>query len=144
MNEPDPAGSGPGLLRRLASITYDGLLLFSVLFLATAIVLPLNAGRAIPAHQPLYDAYLLGVSFAYFGWFWTHGGQTLGMKAWRVRLRSVPGPPVSWWQALARFSGAIVSWLPLGMGFWWCLLDPTRCAWHDRWSRTRLVHEPHP
>jgi len=44
--------------------------------------------------------------------------------------------------ALARYGAAVLSLLPLGLGFWWALVDPDRCAWHDRLSGTRLVLLP--
>ena len=68
----------------MAAIVYDLFLLTAVLFVATAIALPLNAGAAFTSGQYLYPVYLLAVSFLFFGWFWTHGGQTLGMRAWKI------------------------------------------------------------
>ena len=65
---------GPGLGRRLAAIAYDSILLVAVLFVATAILLPLTGGEAIGPSHGLYPAYLMAVAFGYFGWFWTHGG----------------------------------------------------------------------
>ena len=136
------APPSPGLIRRLSAIVYDTLLLFAVLFLATIPVLLFTAGRPIPPNEPVYTGYLLLVSFIYFAWFWTHGGQTLGMRAWRIRLRGPQAGPVSWFQAAARFCYAIVSWLALGAGFLWVLWDRDRRAWHDNLSRTFLVLEP--
>ena len=118
---------------------YDSLLLFSILFVATLIILPLTSGRAIPPHQPFYTAYLLLLSFLYFGWFWTHHGQTLGMRAWHVRIEQYNGAPVTWRLALLRFCAAILSWLPLGLGYLWMLVDRKRLTWHDRLSATLLV-----
>lgn len=138
----DPRSAGqlaPGLLRRLAAIIYDTLLLLAVLFLATAIAIPLNAGRAFTPDQYLFSLYLIVVSFLFFGWFWTHGGQTLGMKAWKIRVLSINGSPVNWRQAAVRFSVAIVSWLVLGLGFVWSLVDRNRQTWHDRLSNTCLM-----
>lgn len=128
-----------GFLRRFAAIVYDSLLLFSVLFFATLVLLLLNGGRAIPPNEPLYTTYLIGVSFLYFGWFWTHGGQTLGMRAWRLRIEHETDRPVSWKLALLRFASAILSWLPLGAGYLWMLVDSRGLAWHDRLSGTIVV-----
>lgn len=130
-----------GLLRRLAALFYDSLLLFAVLFFATAILLPFTGGEAIRPHHPLYTAYLLGVIYAYFGWFWTHGGQTLGMRAWRLRLLAEDGGLATWGDALARCLGAVLAWLPLGAGYVWIVFDRDHLAWHDRLSGTRIVKE---
>ena len=137
------AGTLPttGLWRRLAAILYDSLLLFAVLVLATVIWLPFTGGEAVRGN-PLYFLWLLAASFFFFGWFWTHGGQTLGMKAWRLRAQSYDGYQLTWLQALIRFSVAILSWLPAGAGFLWQWLDRDGLAWHDRASGTYLAVLP--
>ena len=66
------------------------------------------------------------------------------MRAWRLRIVTVDGKGISWLQALKRFLGAIVSWLPLGLGYLWVLVDPERRAWHDRMSHSIVVFEPVP
>lgn len=128
-----------GLLRRLGAIFYDSLLLFSILFFATLILLPLTGGEAVRPGQPIYTAYLIAVSFVYFAWFWTHGGQTLGMRAWRVTLRTRDGSAVTWRHALVRSVAAVLSWIPCGAGFLWGLFDRERLTWHDRLSGTEVV-----
>lgn len=137
-----PAHRPAGLLRRLGAILYDSLLLFAVLFFATALVLPLTGGQAIAPHNPFYTSYLFFVSFFFFAWFWTHGGQTLGMRAWRIRVQQRNGSPITWTQALLRFMTAIASWLLLGAGFLWALIDKEKMTWHDRYSQTMLVVVP--
>ena len=127
------------LPKRLAALFYDALLLVAVWFVATALVLPLNHGQAIHTGNPFYSSYLLFVSFFFFGWFWMHGGQTLGMRAWRLQLRRRDGLPLSWWHVLLRFLSAMPSWLLLGLGYWWILFDKEKLAWHDRFSETWIV-----
>jgi uncharacterized RDD family membrane protein YckC len=129
----------PGLGRRMAAIAYDCLLLTAVLIAATAVLLPVTGGEAIRPGSGWYPAYLAAVSFAYFGWFWTHGGQTLGMRSWRLRLVGAGKNGATWRQALVRFLGAGISWLAFGAGFLWLLVDPKRLTWHDRLSATRIV-----
>jgi len=131
--------SATGFLRRMGAIVYDALLLFAVLFFATALALPFNAGEAFAKDQFGFPLYLLFVSYLFYAWFWTHGGQTLGLKAWKLRVCDLNGAGVSWQQATIRFLVAIVSWLCLGMGFFWSLIGTSRCCWHDTLSRTRLV-----
>ena len=130
------------LLRRLAAMAYDCLLVAAMLFVATALVLPLNRGQAFEPGQWAYPTYLAFAVFGFIGWFWTHGGQTLGMKAWRLRLAPVTGTGISWRQAAQRFVGAMLSWLCFGFGYWYILFDADGRAWHDRWSRTRVLLEP--
>lgn len=140
----NPAGPGteqlsaPGLLRRVGAIVYDSLLLLAVLFFATAIALPFNAGKAFTTGQIYYPIYLLGISFFFYGWFWRHGGQTLGMRAWKIKIHTLDGRPVGWNQAGLRFAAAMLSWGCFGMGFLWCLFDKSSLCWHDHLSKTRL------
>lgn len=145
--------SQAGLLRRLAAICYDALLLSSVLVFATALFLALTVliiflftKQFLMVHLvesnlfPIFQIYLFGVSFLYFAWFWLHGGQTVGMKAWSIQLQSIEGKKITWGQAFKRFMTAIVSWFVLGLGFFWVLWEKEGRSWHDLASQTQLVH----
>ena len=131
-----------GLARRFAAIAYDGLLLGSVFFFATLLILPFNNGTAIGSNNIPYDIYLLLISYLYFTWQWTHGGQTLGMRAWGIWLQQKDAPRVGWASASLRFLLAMLSWLALGLGFLSSLFDRYRLAFHDRYSHTVLVVKP--
>jgi uncharacterized RDD family membrane protein YckC len=141
-----PTETTPALWRRLAAAAYDSLIVVALWFLGTALILPLTGGEAVDPRTPggpLYQLYLLAIGFLFFGGFWTRGGQTLGMLAWRLKL--VPdanGSRVTWPQALKRYLAAILSWAALGAGFWWACFDPEKKTWHDRLSGTRLMRAP--
>ncbi len=135
MTKPGP----PGFIRRLAAALYDFLLLLAVLFLATAVALPFNSGEAFSSDQTFYLVYLLIISFIFYGWFWTHGGQTLGLRSWKMVLQTTSQEPVSWKQAFVRFFTAAISWLFLGLGFFWALINKKKLTWHDILSGTMLV-----
>src|SRR5512139_1279734 len=127
------------LWRRLAAALYDALLLFGVLGVAATIALPFTGDLGDGRPHPLFSTYLFMVSFFFFGWFWTHGGQTLGMKVWGIRVQNFEGGPITLWQAALRFIVAIASWAFLGLGFLWSLVDKEKLTWHDRYSMTELV-----
>lgn len=134
-----------GLLRRLGAMLYDSLLLLALWVVATALLLPFTGGEAIPQQGPgqsLYRLYLLFWAWAFFVGFWAHGGQTLGMKAWRIRLVTDQGDPLHLGQASVRFFAAILAWLPLGLGILWMLWSPSHQTWQDRLSRSRLILLP--
>lgn len=132
----------PGLFRRLAALVYDSLLLFALLFAATVPVLIVTGGRAIAPNEPAYTAYLLAVSCVYLGWCWTRSGQTLGMRAWRMRVRTRDGKPLGWRHALARFAAALVSIGAAGIGLLWVAVDRDRMSLHDRLSGTVVEFAP--
>lgn len=128
------------LLRRLGAVFYDSLLLLAVLF-AAGLPLPLipEALRWETWARFGTFVYLVIVSFLFFGWFWTHGGQTLGMRAWRFRVVTDNRHDLTWPLAGRRFAWAVVSWSTAGAGFLWSLFDPQWKTWHDRLSGTRLI-----
>ncbi len=149
MSPPSPDASSPspvpaGLLRRLAAAGYDAMLLASILFVATVPIVALAHGQAVRPHQPLYVAYLATLVYAYFGWSWTRGGQTLGMRAWRIAVRAADGGDIGWGRAGLRLAAACLSWALAGLGYLALLVDPQRRTLHDRLSGTRVVVVPKP
>lgn len=128
------------LLRRFAAIIYDLLLLLGVLLVASAIAVAINRGSAVT--HPLYYLSLVLISFVFYGWFWTHGGQTLGLRTWKLQLNGKNQQAVTWKQAAIRFIAAFASFLPAGAGFFWMLLDKDRLTLHDRASSTHIIKLP--
>jgi len=137
MSSPQPKPAS--LFKRLAALFYDSLLLLASWFIGIALLLPLTGGTAFSANNPLITTYLLFISFFFYGWFWMHGGQTLGMRAWRLQLHNLRPGPFSWWQILLRFLVAIPSGLLFGLGYLWQLVDRKNLSWHDRYSETTIV-----
>ncbi len=127
------------LLRRFGAILYDFFLLITVLFIASfLVVVPFNLKPENPFFF-LYQAYIFVVAFIFFAWFWTHNGQTLGMRTWKIQLVNDDDSAISWGTALIRYSVATLSWLALGLGFLWSLWDKQHRTWHDIASKTKLV-----
>ena len=124
------------LLRRLAAIFYDCLLLTAILFVATAILVSLIGGNAIEGGNIVYNAFLLLVSFFYFSWHWVKGGQTLGMRSWHIFVMNESMQVINWKQASLRFLYALLSLLLLGSGFAWSLFNKKKYTLHDRLSKT--------
>lgn len=135
----------PNLYRRLAAVLYDGLLLFSILFAAAIPITALPTGiQGEPYFHAAKQVYFALVIFAFFGGFWVYGGQTLGMRAWRLKVVGRDGGRVSWGRATVRFLASLLSWAAAGLGFLWVAVDRDHQAWHDRLSGTRLVLLPKP
>ncbi len=127
------------LARRAGAALYDGFLLAALWLVATLPVLGARGGAAVPPGTVWFELYLLGVAFLFHGWFWTHGGQTLGLRTWRLRVVRDDGRPLGWADAARRFAAALAALAPAGLGWLWMLADPQGRAWHDRFSRTRVV-----
>ena len=92
----------PTLRRRFACLAYEGVLLFAVLFFAEYLFASLTQQRHALYLRQVGMAFLFIVLGVYFVWFWTHGGQTLAMKTWRIRVVSRDGQPLTQARALAR------------------------------------------
>ncbi len=133
-----------GFWRRVAALFYDGILLVGMLILATVPVLLLTGGQVVAPGNLAYQFYLFAVSCTFFCVFWIRGGQTPGMRAWRLRVVADNGERIDGRRAIVRFVGSIVSLLAFGLGFFWILIDREHRAWHDRASRTRVVLTPVP
>ena len=143
-----------GFFKRLIVIVYDLLLLTALLFSVGVVVagimtFALNNGNAITDAHPFYFASQLIIlavlvfsGFLFYRWFWTHGGQTLGMKTWKVQLVSADGHQINSRKAALRYSGAIISLAVFGLGFIWSIFDKQKRTWHDMLSATRLVQLP--
>jgi len=105
---------------------------------ATGLVLPLNKGKAFSGNEYLFPLYLIAICYFYFGWCWTHGGQTLGMRTWKIKLQAFDRQPVSWKKSLIRFIGSLLSWSVFGLGYFWMLIDKNHYSWHDYLSETSV------
>jgi uncharacterized RDD family membrane protein YckC len=161
----------PGLLLRLAVMTYEAVLLFGVVFIVSYALLgvtqwtyPLTGYRRWVLQAVLFVAIGL-----YFVWCWSHSGQTLPLKTWRLRVVGRDGGRVTYGVAIARYLLAWHLFLPgivaiallqsglrvdtplsmpaaiaiLSGSFIAMLLlaytDPQRRLLHDRWLGTNVV-----
>jgi uncharacterized RDD family membrane protein YckC len=131
-----------GLLRRFGAIIYDSLLAFALLLLGTLPFVGARDGATVEPGNTAYQVSMLLILFVFFVGFWAGYGRTLGMQSWRLTIENEHGRRPTVGQAGLRFLAAILSWLPLGLGFWWQLWDADRLTWHDRISGTRLRYHP--
>lgn len=129
----------PGTFRRIATAAYEGLLLLAIMFVAAFIFITIFGTALEGARRHIFQIYLLLVVSAYFTWFWVHGGQTLAMKTWRIRLVSIANGHIPVKIALLRFALASAGLAFFGAGWWWMLFDREGCTLHDRLAGTRLV-----
>jgi uncharacterized RDD family membrane protein YckC len=167
-----------GLFSRLGALISDCLVVFGLLALTTLFVfVPVLSALGKKAMMPsevgwlwsiIYFAVMAAVWFGFFGYFWIRSGQTIGMRAWRIRLLSNRNNSITWAQAFGRWVCALAPWLPglilqmlaeqlgssslkylgqaslvLGLVAWISMyFDPQRRLWHDRMSDTRVIKLP--
>lgn len=111
-------GPAAPLARRMAAFIYEGVLLFGLVMAVGALYsIAVGQHHGLQGREGMMAAQFIALA-AYFMWFWTHGGQTLAMRTWQIRLLNAAGGPISPWQALTRF---LLSWLwfmPAWLGAW--------------------------
>ncbi|WP_462323052.1 RDD family protein [Halochromatium sp.] len=134
----------PGLLRRLAAILYDLLLVAAVVMVAAfvytiAVETLTGADLTQGLARLIFQLYLLAVILGYYLYFWTGGRQTLAMRTWRLLILRENGESLGVLDALRRFGFAILTIAPAGLGLWWMLFDPERLTWYDRLAGTRTL-----
>lgn len=129
----------PGIARRLVSMLYEGLVVFSILligFLLPQIVFyafgMVLGGRMLILHV------LLLLMF-YFSWCWLNGGQTLPMKTWKLRIVNADGGKLRPLQVVLRYLAAWPSIFLCGIGILWALIDKDKQFLHDRLAGSRII-----
>ncbi|ABI58861.1 RDD domain containing protein [Nitrosomonas eutropha C91] len=132
-------GSIPGFGRRILALAYEFLLLLGVWFIAAFLFHLVFRDTSAEYFRPLFQFYLLCIGGIYFIWFWTHGGQTLAMQTWKLRLVSENGGKVTMQQAMVRYLMAVIGISFLGFGLLWALFNRDRQFLHDKLAGTRII-----
>ena len=127
------------LLRRFSAMFYDSILLCSVFFLTTFILVVFRDAGEIESGNIIYNSFLILLAYLYFCWHWTKGRQTLGMRSWKIDIIDETNSTLNWKQASSRYFAALLSLLLLGLGFIWAIFDKDKLALHDRLSKTKLI-----
>ncbi|MBP6796877.1 MAG: RDD family protein [Luteimonas sp.] len=138
--------------RRLLSLLYDLLPVLALWFLLSALF---TAGYTFLGH---HDPHRNIAPFSALQWLlwlgcwivtglyatvsWRRGGQTLGMRPWRIRVVAADGGTPSAGALWRRYAVGMLSLLAGGLGFWWAWIDRAGLTWHDRASATRIVRLP--
>lgn len=119
---------------------YESLLLLGVL--SVSFVLPhlaLGIIWEIVLPGPVLILHVFIVQGIYFVWYWRHGGQTLAMQTWKLKLVGADNGPPELWQLLLRYFLSWPSVLFYGAGLLWAIFDRDRQFLHDRLAGTRII-----
>jgi len=157
----------PGIIRRIACLPYEGLLLLALVLIASFPIAGLKGATLVGIPHIIFQLYLFVVTATYFTWQWQKNGQTLPMKTWRIRVLTTDGKRLTWQRAFIRFIWALVFLGPACVGillfFFPNRLSPVITMWfflpmiatllyakfdrdrqflHDRLAGTRLEDAP--
>jgi uncharacterized RDD family membrane protein YckC len=133
------AAPSAGLGRRALSLLYEALLAAAVVLAGALPFVLLTHGMDPARARPLFQLYLATLAGAYFSWQWKHGGRTLAMRTWRLRVVTRAGTPLTWAHAAKRYLYALAGTLALGAGFLWAFFDRDGLFLHDRLAGTRII-----
>lgn len=130
-----------GVSRRIAAFVYDIFLIAALWFALFGVAVAIHQGEAIPiwASQFILLPAAFIMTFIFYYWFWTHGGQTLGMRAWRLRIINLENKQPAFRECLIRYLLAVSS---LGLGFLYCVFNKDKKSLHDVVSHTQIVLLP--
>lgn len=99
--------------RRFAAAAYDTLLLLALWLTGTLVAVVVQDLLRLPADaswQHFMRVYYFLIGLLFFGWCWTHGGQTPGMRAWRLQLQREDGHAIRWPVAAVRYVATLLCW----------------------------------
>ena len=125
---------------RLLALLYDAVIALALVFVISALALAVK-----PDHRPVEPGSIAAAVEFFALWAtlgtyavvsWRRGGQTIGMKPWRLKVLTAEGKQAPWRRLILRYT--VVS-LSLGSTLLWCLFDAERRGVHDIVSGTLLV-----
>lgn len=138
--------------RRLVALMYDGFIVIALSLIYGTLVnlafveitnTQLNEDYTPVVGGPLY---LLGwylTIAGFYCYFWHRGGQTVGMKAWKIKvLAQDTGTTASWKSCAIRAIIGPISFFVGLAGYFWKWFDKEGHCLHDKLSNTKVVVVP--
>ncbi|WP_044618680.1 RDD family protein [Gynuella sunshinyii] len=133
----------PSLFKILAAIFYDLIVVCGILMITGFIIIPIYHGLthedSVPAGNWLFRIILYLVVFGYYAFSWLRGGQTIGMKSWKLRLVSDTHKPMTLPKLFIRFVGGQLSFSIALIGYLMLLIGPRHRMLHDLISGSHIV-----
>lgn len=113
---------------------------------ATAIMAAMAPGETAQDYQPMQQGQAFNIGWIlaivlFYWFFFRRAGQTVGMRAWRLRIVSRDGERLSHRQIFIRIAVAPFALGFAGVGYLWCLTNRDRLAWQDLASNSRVIAE---
>ena len=131
-----------GFLKRILALIYDSLLIAAIIIVASLLLVFINGeypkpGTLLSVIQ-FFISILVGPLF--YSYFWlTNDGQTTGMQAWKIKLVSSNESKLNMKQTYLRCLISVISFLFIGIGYFWILFNKNNLSWSDIATKTRVV-----
>jgi len=131
--------NSPSLFKYLAVIIYDLFLLFGLLLFITVIISFINNGNPPESNNISYKLFLLASIIFFYHYSWRKSGQTLGMKAWKVKLVTLDNKPITLGQSILRMTLGLANVVTIGLGYFWKYTNRSKLTLMDVLSKTKLI-----
>ncbi len=127
--------------KHFAAFVYDIFPLVGVFIVTSLIVMLLRGGAIVEPGNVWFSLLLLFEVVFYYVYSWKKGGQTLGMRAWKMKIipHNKNQKNLSWKQSILRFIVGFISTFCLGLGLIWKILSNSKSSWMDLVSHSEVM-----
>tara|TARA_B100001057_G_scaffold212706_1_gene213009 strand:+ start:2766 stop:3182 length:417 start_codon:yes stop_codon:yes gene_type:complete len=129
-----------GFFRRIFALIYDSFAVLGIILSLTLLLVLINGGApntgGIAEYLQLLITIFTGPVFYCYFWI-VNDGQTLGMQAWKIKLISEKDLTIR--ICLLRCAFSTFSFLLLGMGYLYILINKERMSLADLATKTKIV-----
>ncbi len=131
-----------GFFKRILALVYDSLLIGAIVLVLSLLLVFANGGYPESGSLVSFIQFLiiLFTGPVFYSYFWTtNDGQTTGMQAWKIKLICIDNNQISLSLAFSRCLVSALSFLFLGLGYLWILLDKKNRSWSDIVTNTKVI-----
>jgi len=130
----------PSVFKLIAAFIYDLFPIVGIFLLTSLMVALVRNGNIVKPHTLWFDLLLLAELAFYYIYSWKVGGQTLGMRAWKLKIKpnNLTQRTLSWNQASIRLVVGVISTALLGLGIYWKFFNKDKKSWMDMVSQSRV------
>lgn len=127
--------------KHFAAFIYDIFPLFGILVITSGLTLVFRSGNDVHAYTWWFIALIYCEIALYYIYFWKVGGQTIGMRAWKIKIKpkKINQKELSWFQACLRFLVGLLSIALLGLGIFWKVFSKNKSTWMDMISNSQTL-----
>ena len=131
-----------GFLKRVLALIYDSLLIAAIIIVASLLLVFINGEYPKPGTLLSVIQFLISILVGpfFYSYFWlTNDGQTTGMQAWKIKLVSSNESKLNMKQTYLRCLISVISFLFIGIGYFWILFNKNNLSWSDIATKTRVI-----